>query len=187
MNQDQVDCVEGMTVDNDVPDASSDRLVNRTVGGQRGINDEGLTTGPPSHQPSGPAVDWNQIHTAIQEVFERMAARILAQEPRASSKAGRSSTRTVALFSYRVFPHLDGDDYDPVVVGISLTARGDRVELMGDISGDESGYVYFDEGCAALTTCEPQAIRECARGIAERLAAQESTIIAAICDRHSDR
>jgi len=86
--------------------------------------------------------------------------------------------------SYRVFLHLDGDDHDPIVVGISLTPRGDRVQIMGDISGDESGYVYFDEGCAVETTCEPQAIRACARAIAERLGAQESTIIEAIRNRH---
>jgi len=120
----------------------------------------------------------------IQEVFEALAVRVLAQEPRASSKAGRSSTRTFALSSYRVFLHLDGDDHDPIVVGISLTPRGDRVQIMGDISGDESGYVYFDEGCAVETTCEPQAIRACARAIAERLGAQESTIIEAIRNRH---
>ncbi len=129
-------------------------------------------------------VNWNRIHDAIQEVFETLAARILAQEPRASSKAGRSSTRTFALFSYRVFRHLDGDDRDPIVVGISLTPRGDRVEIMGDISGDKSGYIYFDEGCAVETNCEPQAIRECSLGIAERLAAQELTIIEAIRNRH---
>ncbi len=91
---------------------------------------------------------------------------------------------TFALFSYRVFLHLDGDDHDPIVVGISLTPGGDRVQIMGDISGDESGYVYFDEGCALETTCEPQAIAECVRGIAERLAAQESTIIDAMRNRH---
>jgi len=171
-------------MNHDVPDASPDRLVDQRVGGPQGVVDGGPTTGSRSRQPASPAVDWNHIHDVIQEVFEALAARVLAQEPRASSKAGRSSTRTFALLSYRVFLHLDGDDHDPIVVGISLTPRGDRVQIMGDISGDESGYVYFDEGCAVETTCEPQAIRECACAIAERLAAQESTIIEAIRNRH---
>jgi hypothetical protein len=38
------------------------------------------------------------------------------------------------------------------LTGVSVTPRGDRVQIMGDISGDESGYVNFDEGCAVETT-----------------------------------
>jgi len=184
MNWDEVECVEGLTMDNEVPDASPDRLVDQSVGCPQGIGERGPTAGSQSSQPTNPAVDWNHIHDAIQEVFETLAARILAQEPRALSEAGRSSTRTFALLSYRVFLHLDGDDHDPIVVGISLSPRGDRVQITGDISGDESGYVYFDDGCAVETACDPPAIRECARGIAERLAAQESAIIEAIRNRH---
>jgi hypothetical protein len=171
-------------MDHDLPNGSPDHLLDRAAGDGQGTIDGGPSTGSQSRKPAGSAVEWDQIHDAIQEVFETLAARILTQEPRASSKAGRNSTRTFALFSYRVFPHLDGDDHDPVVVGISLNPRGDRVQIMGDISGDESGYVYFDQGCAIETNCEPQAIIEGARATAERLAAQESAIIEAIRNRH---
>jgi hypothetical protein len=83
-----------------------------------------------------------------------------------------------------VFPHLDGDDYDAIVVGITLSRAEDRIQVAGDISGDESGFVYFDDACMIETTQEPQDVMAGARRIAERLAAQESTIIEAIRKRH---
>jgi hypothetical protein len=142
--------------------------------------------GSPVESPDAahPAFDWNAVHEATQGVFEGLAARILAQEPNALSKAGRNSTRALALLSYRVFYHLDGDDYDPVVVGISFAPSGDRIQIAGDISGDESGFVYYDDECSIETTRQPRAVVEAAKEIAERLAAQESTIIDAIRHRH---
>jgi hypothetical protein len=139
---------------------------------------------PRNSSPPQISFDWNPIHAAVQEGFEKLASRILDQEPEASSKAARCSTRSFALFSYRVFPHLDGNDYDPIVIGISFAPTDDRVRIMGDISGDESGFVYFDEGCTMETTQEPQAVMEYAKQIAESLAAQESAIIDAIRNRH---
>ena len=39
-------------------------------------------------------------------------------------KSGRNSARAFPLLSYRVFDRLDGDDYDPVIVSVTVTLDG---------------------------------------------------------------
>jgi hypothetical protein len=130
------------------------------------------------------AGDWNIINDVVQGSLSDLTARIRSQEPRTNWKAGRTKTRAFPLFSYRVFYHLDGDDYDPIVVGLTFTERGAEIRIAGDISGDESGFVYFDEGCTVDSPSEPLAVQHAARIIADRLAARDSIIIEAIRNRH---
>ena len=102
----------------------------------------------------------------VQDSLSILTARLLAQEPGLIWKAGRTSSRAFPLFSYRVFYHLDGDDYDPIVVGLTFTVRGAEVRVVGDISGDESGFVYYDEGCTIDAPAEPLAVQR--RGSSRR-------------------
>jgi hypothetical protein len=141
------------------------------------------TEGSQSCDDASSSLDWDPIHEMVQEVFQSLAGRIHAQEPDTSSKAGRTATRGFALFAYRVFEHLDGKEADSVVVGISFTPKHDRVQIAGDISGDESGYIYFDEGCTIETAWDPRAVMQGATTIARRLAAQNHLIVEAIRNR----
>ena len=123
---------------------------------------------PPRHRPGCPdAVDRH----------------ILAEEPATVWKAGRTATRAFPLFSYRVFHHLHDIDDDPVVVGLTFTVRDASVRVAGDISGDESGFIYFDEGCTVEVPHESRAVKEAARLVADRLASRESVVLEAIRHR----
>ncbi len=130
------------------------------------------------------ARDWDMLDRMVQESLSKLTARLLAQAPGLVWKAGRTASRAFSLFSYRVFYHLDGDDYDPVVVGMTFSVRDAKVRVSGDISGDESGFVYFDEGCTLDSRPEPLAVRDAGRTVADRLASQHSIVIDAIRNRH---
>ena len=92
-------------------------------------------------------LDWDSIHRAVQEILETLTGWVFARAPATGWKLGRSSARAFPLFSYRVFYRLDGNDYDPVIVGVTVSLEGSIARVSGDISGDESGRVYFDKGC----------------------------------------
>jgi hypothetical protein len=128
--------------------------------------------------------DWDVLDRTVQDSLSILTARLLAQEPGLIWKAGRTTTRAFPLFSYRVFYHLDGDDYDPIVVGLTFTVRGAEVRVVGDISGEESGFVYYDEGCTIDAPAEPLAVHDAARVVAGRLASQDSIVSNAIRNRH---
>jgi hypothetical protein len=147
--------------------------------------------GPAAFQPgSGPtatpfsAHDWDALDQIVQGALAALSERVLAREPNSVWKSGRTATRAFPLFTYRVFYHLDGDDYDPIVVGVTFTVRDPEVRVAGDISGDESGFVYYDEGCTIDAPAEPLAVREAARAVANRLASQDAIVADAIRNRH---
>jgi hypothetical protein len=130
------------------------------------------------------ADDWDVMDREVQDRLSGLTADVLRQEPRAIWKAGRTAARAFPLFTYRVFYHLDGNDYDPIVVGVTFTVPGPVVWVTGDISGDETGVVYFDEGCTLEVPAEPLAVQEAARTVADRLASRESIVLDAIRNRH---
>jgi hypothetical protein len=130
------------------------------------------------------AQDWNEVDRLVQESFTRLTTPLLAREPRVVWKTGRTENRACPLFSYCVFYHLDGDDYDPVVIGVAFKTHDSQVRVTGDISGDESGFVYYDEGCTIDAPAQPIAVRDAARAVADRLAAQAAIVLEAIRNRH---
>ncbi len=130
------------------------------------------------------ADDWDDIDRLVQDSLSSLTTRILSQEPTTTWKAGRTATRAFPLFSYRVFYHLDGNDYDPIVVGVTFTLRDREVRVAGDISGDETGFVYYDEGCTFDVPAGPFAVRDAGRFAAERLACQHDIVLRAIRNRH---
>jgi hypothetical protein len=129
-------------------------------------------------------LNWDAVDRVVQDVLSTLTDRKLDREPQAVWKAGRTSARAFPLFSHRVFDHLDGDDYDPIVVGLTFTLGDGMVRVSGDISGDESGFVYFDEGCVIDSPQELCAVEDAARRVAERLAAQYGIVLEAIKNRH---
>jgi hypothetical protein len=108
---------------------------------------------------------------------------VLAEEPDSGVKAGRTATRAFPLFSYVLFRHLDGGDLDPVIVGVTVKPGTESIKITGDISGEETGYVYFDQGCELDV---PLSLEEGLRGavnVADRLASQSHVVLAAIRSR----
>ncbi len=128
-------------------------------------------------------LDWDSVHEAIQEGLERLTGLVLDQSRETVWKSGRSSARAFPLLSYRVFYRSDGDDYDPVIVSVTVTLEGSIARVSGDISGDESGRVYFDEGCHLDVPSCQDAIFKGASLVASRLAAQVQIVLDAISDR----
>jgi hypothetical protein len=140
--------------------------------------------GPDADAPPFSALDWDALDRVVQDSLSELTARVLEQEPGAIWKAGRTAARAFPLFTYRVFFHLDGDDYDPIIVGVTFTVRDGVVRVDGDISGDESGFVYYDEGCTIEVAAEPLVVPDAARAVARRLASQESIVLDAMRNRH---
>lgn len=130
------------------------------------------------------ATDWDALDREVQDTLSRLTARVLAQQPEATWKAGRTTARAFALFTYRVFYRLDGNDDDPVVVGVTFAVCDAKVRVAGDVSGDESGFVYYDEDCTLEVPAEPLAVRQAARVVADRLASQDAILLDAIRNRH---
>jgi len=136
-------------------------------------------------EPAGTtdSFDWDSIHRAVQEILGTLASWVLSRAPATAWKSGRSSARAFPLFSYRVFYRLDGNDYDPVIVGVTVSLEGPIARVSGDISGDESGRVYFDEGCNFEVPARQDAIFEAACHVAYLLVAPGQIVLDAISDR----
>ena len=69
--------------------------------------------------------------------------------PAISSRGGRTSTQRFPLFSYRTFQTAAEPEADAVVVGVDFQEQEQGISIRGDISGEESGRVFFEEACEA--------------------------------------
>ncbi|MGO8903455.1 MAG: hypothetical protein ACLQU5_34715 [Isosphaeraceae bacterium] len=136
-------------------------------------------------EPAGTtdSFDWDSIHRAVQEILGTLASWVLSRAPATAWKSGRSSARAFPLFSYRVFYRLDGNDYDPVIVGVTVSLEGSIARVSGDISGDESGRVYFDEGCSLEVPSHQEAVFDAACYVAYLLVVPGQIVLDAISDR----
>jgi hypothetical protein len=143
---------------------------------------EALRLGP---QPLGnkKSIDWGEVHTATQVALEPLWKRIVEVHPEAVAKVGRTSSRSFPLFTYQTYFRLDGDDYDPVIVGVGFDPAGEEIVVSGDISGEESGDVYFDEGCSEVVAGTAEAVAAAASRVASRLVSQSAVVLQAIQSR----
>ena len=69
-------------------------------------------------------VKWDSVHKVIQEGLEQLTRLVLDRSQQTVWKSGRTSARALPLLSYRVFYRSDGDDYDPVIAGVTVTLEG---------------------------------------------------------------
>ncbi|MEO6811330.1 MAG: hypothetical protein ABI353_19640, partial [Isosphaeraceae bacterium] len=100
--------------------------------------------------------------------------------PSARWRSGRASSRAFQLFGYRTFFHLEFEDNESIVVGVTCVERGPVVQISGDISREETGSIAFDEGCEENVPNEPDAVIGAADRIARILAAQPKIVVEAI-------
>jgi hypothetical protein len=68
-------------------------------------------------------------------------------------------------------------------VGVTISLEGSVARVSGDISGDESGHVYFDEGCNIEVPAHQEEIFDAACSIAYRLVIPGQIVLDAISDR----
>ena len=128
-------------------------------------------------------LDWDSIHRVVQEILETLTGWVLARAHATGWKSGRSSARAFPLFSYRVFCRLDGNDYDSIMVGVTVSLEGSIARVSGDISGDESGRVYCDEGCNLEVSSHKDASFDAACLVAYLLVVPGQIVLDAISDR----
>lgn len=133
--------------------------------------------------PTGRAlVDWDFIDCAIQQRFLALAESVKAFVPDLETKAGSHRARSIALSSYRVFLHQGVEEFDPVYAGITISEDEDTgsIRIAGDISGEESGIVHFDEGCELFVPVDFASIRDGVMEVADRLAARADIVVQAL-------
>ncbi|MDR3619084.1 MAG: hypothetical protein P4L85_07005 [Paludisphaera borealis] len=126
----------------------------------------------------GDGPDWERIHADVQEALEGLRVRVSAAAPGSLSRPGRTSAPAFALFSYRVFYRADVDEDDPILVGVTIQDQGSSYRVAGDVSGEESGRIYFEEACE-IAKDAPDLARS-VRDFAERLATREAVVIEAL-------
>jgi hypothetical protein len=65
-------------------------------------------------------------------------------------------------------------------VGITITEQEGSIRVSGDISGEESGRIDFDEGCELFLPPDFESVLAGAIKVADRLSSQEQILIHAI-------
>ena len=124
-------------------------------------------------------VNWDIVHAVVQDALAPLPGWIAEACPGVRWWPGRSTARAFHLFSYRTFSR-DDDIGDPVVVGVVFAGSGTGIRISGDISGEETGRVYYDEGCEQVVPLAAGPISEGAARIAGRLAAQHRIVAGAL-------
>jgi hypothetical protein len=122
-------------------------------------------------------IDWDAVNDLIQCEFDGLADQVGREIPGIRSKAGRSAAKGFSLFSYRVFPPLEDEDFDPIIVGVTCVQDASEVRITGDISGEETGRIYFDRECARTTEVDQSSVAHAAGEIARRLATEHQLVI----------
>jgi len=125
--------------------------------------------------------DWDQIHGDVQRALAELWRKISAASPSALSRPGRTEAPAFALFSYRVFYVADLDEDDPIVVGVTVEDQGTSYLVEGEVVGEETGLLYFDESFDVPKGSPDLADR--VGGLAARIAGIESIVLDAMFHR----
>jgi hypothetical protein len=125
-------------------------------------------------------IDWDIINKAIQENLSRLTERVTRLIPNLEWRSGSHRARNILLSSYRIYDHLYGDDYDPVYAGITIIENDGFVRVSGDISGDETGQIFFDQGCELSVAPDLGSVLAASVEVSTRISAQEQIVAQAI-------
>lgn len=132
-------------------------------------------------QQSFEPVDWDRIHADVQKSLDGLWAKVSAAVPGSLSRPGRSTVPAFALFSYRVFYRADLDEDDPVIVGVTIRDEGSSYRVTGDVSGEETGRIDFEQEFDVPKDSFDFTDRVAL--LADRLAASEAVVLGAMaCD-----
>lgn len=126
----------------------------------------------PNGVPELTPADWDRVHDQVQAVLDGMSRRVQEGRPGIFSRPGKTSTARFPLFSYRTFQAGASPDTDAVVVGLDFQPAEQTVRIRGDISGEETGHVFFDEGCEVEVGKSYEEVLRAALDVARRLASE---------------
>lgn len=167
-----------------------DTVVDRAVGGAGMVFVEqhgwvsrdvgGISRLDVSDELQDVATDWDAVDREIRAAFAALARRVQTRVPGLRWKWNSYRSSSIKLASYAIFYRADGDDFDPIYVGLTVSAKDSRVRVSGDISGDESGQIYFDRGCELMVEDRRMAIIDATQEVAGRLAAEYQVVVEAI-------
>ena len=167
VKEDTIRGERGLPTQNQTDFASSDR----------GIDTLAMIEGD---SPARSSIDWDLIDRAIQERLSQLTGRLLRGIPNLVSKSGSHRARHILLSSYKIYKRLDGDDHDSVYAGLTIVKEAGAVRISGDISGEESGHIYFDQGCELMATLELESVLATAIEVSSRISAQDKIVVQAI-------
>ncbi len=123
--------------------------------------------------------DLSRIADRVEVPLAQLSEAVRQQIPASFSRPGRTKVGTTSLFVYQTF-YLPGvPETEPVVVGIAFEPRDNETIIRGDVSGEDSGTVYFeltqrrvDSGHGAILTV--------ALDFASKLAEESAMIVDAL-------
>lgn len=135
-----------------------------------------------SHKEAGAPepVDWDEVHRVIQDCLEDMVSAIREGWPKIHSRAGSSSASAYFLFSFRSFSPAKKGDHEPIVVGVVLQPRGDRVLVRGDICCEESGDILYESGSPKEVPGTRKAVLQAAKSVSTKLCEQADLVVRAL-------
>ena len=128
------------------------------------------------HAPSS-SVDWNAIHDSVVQVLASVSETIEALGVPLVWRIGRTSSPTCPLYSYLAFDRPQQENEESIIVGVAFVEDGPKIRVNGDISGEESGSVYFGDQCEQFVLRNEKDIRLCAEEVAMRLASHWSLVV----------
>ena len=126
------------------------------------------------------SANWHVVHAEVQRLLEAQARRISGAYPHVQWRAGRSEAKAFWLFSYVTYDPVDGSDLDPVVVGVVVAERGGTIHITGDISGEESGYIFFEAQVESVPSGRGDLIVPAAVRVGSSLASRDRVVMDAI-------
>src|SRR3989442_12493265 len=91
------------------------------------------------------AIDWDAIHNSVQRILAPIDQSVMESFPSCQVQPGASGGKNLPLFSFRVY-RLSQADIEPIVVGVSFERMDSTIRVNGDISGEESGTIYYETG-----------------------------------------
>lgn len=126
--------------------------------------------------------DWDGVHAVVQEALESLWTKISSAVPGSFSITGRSEAPAFALFSYRVFCRSRSDEDNPICVGVTIRDQGSSYLVEGEVVGDESGRLYFDESFEAPKNSTATDFADRVDRLAARLATNDAIVLAAMAE-----
>jgi hypothetical protein len=127
------------------------------------------TSRKPARDSKG--IDWDLIHRTVQDSLALFDARIANACPDCQVESLATRTLRFALFSHRAYQA--SEDSERLIAGVLFEEVDSKIRISGDVSGEESGKVYFDAGEERVRP-DADSVLKGARRIASKLAKQAS-------------
>lgn len=129
---------------------------------------------------SAGAIDWEDVHRAIQEVWLLLAAQIQHRLVGTRARLGRTIS-PLLLFSYCALERDTPPDRERLIVGVDFSpaADGRDIVVRADVCGEESGTVSL-ELPRIVVPADLTQVRAAGVGLARQLLARQPEIIAVL-------